>query len=160
MDFIVVLFLVVTWILASTKLKQQMHIFHLPLPKFFHYRVSLQQVLLLVGLFVWSRVHAEKTEENTLGSQVVTTFDGFYRRFVFSCYVNFSFHKTETTDTHLSSPIAKVFSLIEFLGNKSYCWLVGLFVCLVEGSGWKNRRKHTRKSSGNNIWWILSSFCF
>ena len=38
--------------------------------------------------------------------------------------MNFSFHKTETTDAHLSSPSAKVFPFIEFLGDKSYCLFV------------------------------------
>ena len=52
-------------------------------------------------MFVWSKVQAEKTEEDALGIEVATTFDGFSRRFVFSCYVNFNFHKTETTDAHL-----------------------------------------------------------
>ena len=68
------------------------------------YRVSWRQVLLFVCLFFWSRVQAEKTEENALGSKLATTFDGFSLCFVFSCYVNFSFHKTETTSAHLSSP--------------------------------------------------------
>ena len=52
-------------------------------------------------MFVWSKVQAEKTEEDALGIEVATTFDGFSRCFVFSCYVNFNFHKTETTDAHL-----------------------------------------------------------
>jgi hypothetical protein len=59
---------------------------------------------------------------------VATSFDGFSRRFVFSCYVNFSFHKTETTDAHLSSPSAKVFQFIELLGNESYCLFVWSWV--------------------------------
>ena len=76
------------------------------------------------GIFRLTFAVWEKTEEDALGSEVATTFDGFSRRFVFSCYVNFSFHKTETTDAHLSSPSAKVFPFIEFLGNKSYCLFV------------------------------------
>ena len=61
------------------------------------------------GIFRLTFAVWEKTEEDALGSEVATTFDGFSRRFVFSCYVNFSFHKTETTDAHLSSPSAKVY---------------------------------------------------
>ena len=61
------------------------------------------------GIFRLTFAVWEKTEEDALGSEVATTFDGFSRRFVFSCYVNFSFHKTETTDAHLSSPSANVY---------------------------------------------------
>ena len=88
------------------------------------------------GIFRLKFAVWEKTEEDALGSEVATTFDGFSRRFVFSCYMNFSFHKTETTDAHLSSPIAKVFPFIEFLGDKSYY----LFECLVRFR-LKDRRK-------------------
>ena len=77
------------------------------------------------GIFRLTFAVWEKTEEDALGSEVATTFDGFSRRFVFSCYVNFSFHKTETTDAHLSSPSSKVFPFTEFHDNKCYC-LFGL----------------------------------
>ena len=40
------------------------------------------------GIFRLTFAVWEKTEEDALGSEVATTFDGFSRRFVFSCYVN------------------------------------------------------------------------
>ena len=64
------------------------------------------------GIFRLTFAVWEKTEEEALGSEVATTFDGFSRRFVhFSCYVNFIFHKLKQ-QTHLS---VKVFPFIEFL---------------------------------------------